>query len=163
MRITLAELHASIDALLAAYPELAEDEALRADMFEAETTLHEALEIVVGKAQEAKCMGEAIGLRMDSLSERKARYSQQETAFRSLIQSLMEKADLTKIVLPEATLSVSVRAPSPVVEDADALPEHCVRLKRSPDMAAIKDALKDGDVPGVRMSNGRSVLTIRVK
>jgi len=163
MRITLAELHASIDALLAAYPELADDETLRADMFEAETSLYEALEIVVGKAQEARTMKDAIGLRQDALAERKARYERQEEAFRSLIQSLMEKADLTKIVLPEATLSVSMRAPSPIVEDADALPDHCVRLKRSPDMEAIKKALKSGDVPGVRMSNGKAVLSIRTK
>lgn len=161
VRFDIAQLTQSIEALRVQYPEIMDDEVLRADVFEGETDLHGVLAKLVDLANEAAAMAEAIKLRSGDLSARKARYDRQEEALRTLIQSLMEKADLTKITLPEATLSVSFRKPAPIVVDEAALPDEFCKIKRSADMAKIKEA---GTLPpGCTMSNGKNVLTVRTK
>jgi len=164
LRFDINQLQQAIDTLLITYPELAEDAALRADMFEAETDLHQVIATLLDKAAEAKSMASAIKARMDDLLARKARYDRQEEAFRSLIQGLMERADLQKLTLPEATLSLSWRKPAPVITNEDALPDALCRFIRKPDMAAVKTAVEVGDMPpGVSMSNGRMILRVLTK
>ena len=109
-------------------------------------------------------MQDAIKLRMSAMAERKARYERQEDAMRSLIISVMDRASLSKFVLPEATLSLRMVPPAPIVTDADLLTDDCVRIERKPDMKAIKALMEsNGALPGVAMSNGRQSLTIRTK
>lgn len=161
MRFDISQVTQAIEVLTAQYPELVEDEVLRADMIEAETDLHGVLAKLVALSNDAAAMADAIKARGADLAARKARYDRQEEALRSLIQSLMEKADLQKVALPEATLSVSFRKPAPIVVDETALPDEFCKFKRSADMAKIKEA---GTLPpGCSMSNGKNVLTVRVK
>lgn len=161
MRFDIAQLSQAIDAILIQFPELAQDELLRADMLEAETDLHDVLAKLVGLSNDAAAMALAIKMRSGDLSERKARYERQEEGLRSLIQTIMERADLPKVTLPEATLSVSYRKPSPLVVDEAALPDEFCKIKRLPDMAKIKEA---GTLPpGCTMSNGKNFLTVRTK
>lgn len=159
----IAYLNALISELLIAHPELVDDEDLRADTFEGETDLHNILAKLVSMSLDAGAMAEAIKARGDELAERRKRFTNKEASIRGLIQSVMERADLPKVQLLEATLSIRQIAPSPVVADADLLPETCVKIERKPDMAAIKEAIKEGEVPGVVMSNGKASLTIRTK
>lgn len=161
--LDISELRASIDALLISFPELAQDEVLRADTFEGMTNLHDVLASLLEKAQDARSMAGAIKGRVEDLSARKARFERQEEAMRGLIQTIMERANLSKVALAEATLSMSMRAPAPVVTNEDALPDSLCRFKRVPDAAAIKAAVAEGGPmpPGVSMSNGRQVLTVR--
>jgi hypothetical protein len=161
MRLDIAQVTQAIEALRVAYPEIAEDEVLRADMIEGETDLHGVLAKLVDLANDAASMAEAIKIRTGDLAARKARYDRQEEALRSLIQGLMEKADLSKVALPEATLSISYRKPAPIVVDEAALPDEFCKFKRAPDMAKIKEA---GTLPpGCSMSNGKNVLAVRTK
>jgi predicted nuclease with TOPRIM domain len=161
VRFDMAQVTQAIDNLRAAYPEIAEDDILRADMLEAETDFHGLLAKLVSLSGDAASMAEAIKLRNADLAARKARYERQEEGIRSLMQSLMEKADLQKVTLPEATLSVSWRKPAPMVIDESQLPDEFCKIKRSADMAKIKEA---GTLPpGCTMSNGKNVLTIRTK
>jgi hypothetical protein len=161
MRFDIAQLTQTIDAILIQYPELAQDELLRADMLEAETDLHGVLAKLVDLSNDAAAMALAIKMRSGDLSERKARYERQEEGLRSLIQTIMERADLPKVTLPEATLSVSYRKPLPLVVDEAALPDEFCKIKRLPDMAKIKEA---GTLPpGCTMSNGKNILTVRTK
>ena len=164
IRLELADLHRDIDMLRARFPELDDDEVLRADMFEAETSLHEVVGKLLERAREAETMAEAIKLRQDDLAARKARYERQKEAMRDFIQTLMERTGQKKLPLPEATISMGFRAPSPIVVDEAALPDDCVKTIRKPDMAAIKAKwAADPSVPGVRLSNGSSFVTIRSK
>lgn len=155
------QLRQQIDALLIQYPELREDEVLRMDMLEAETDLNAVLEKLLAMASAAGTIADAIKLRSDALSARKARFERREEAMRSLIQTLMERAELKSLTLPEATLSLSFRKPSPIVIDEAALPDEFCKFKRTADMAKIKEA--GALPPGCSMSNGRNVLTVRVK
>lgn|SRR5574341_2649815 len=164
LRIELDELKRSIDALILQYPELADDEQLRADMFEGETDLNGVLAKLVDMSNEAASMAEAIKLRTADLSARRARYDHKEDALRSMILAIMERAGLSKVTLTEATLSVSHRKPAPVIADETALPEECRKLVWKPDMAIIKAWCEAGNIPdGVAMSNGSTSLTIRTK
>lgn len=157
----IASLQGEIASLLARYPELAEDEDLRADMLEGETDLHAVIEKLLGMAREAESMCEAIAARRGALGERLVRYEAKELAMREIIQTLMDRAGLQKLQLPEATLSISYRKPSPVVTDEAALPDEFCKIVRKPDMAKIKEA--ETLPPGVAMGNGKSVLTIRTR
>lgn len=164
VRIDVDMLRQSIDALFLNYPELADDEQLRADMLEGETDIDSVLARLVNLAADAGTMQDAIKLRMSAMAERKARYERQEDAMRSLIISVMDRASLSKFVLPEATLSLRMVPPAPIVTDADLLTDDCVRIERKPDMKAIKALMEsNGALPGVAMSNGRQSLTIRTK
>ena len=164
LRLDIATLERDIANLLVTYPELAEDDVLRADMFEGQTNLHDVLAACVDREREAKAMVDAIGERMDALAARRARYKNQIEAWRSLIQKLMDHAGQAKITLPEATLSISHRKPSPIISDEAALPDECVELVRKPVMAIIRDWCAAGNVPeGVAMSNGSTSLVIRSK
>lgn len=165
LRLDIAELQRSIDTLLVQCPELAEDETLRADMIEGSTEINDVLARILDKLNDAVWLKEAITKRIQEISARKARYERQEEALRGLIQSIMERADLNKLTLPEATLSVSWRQPAPVVVDERSVPDAFCRFARTPDIGAIRrEIAANGPIPpGVSMSNGKSVLSIRTK
>lgn len=155
------ELRQQIDALLIQFPELAEDEILRADTFEAETNFNAILEKLVGMAGDAGAMVEAIKVRSSALHDRRKRFERREEAMRIMIQKIMERGDLKKLTLPEATLSLSFRKPSIIVTDETALPDEFCRFVRLPDMKKINEA---ATLPaGCSMSNGKTVLAVRTK
>lgn len=157
-------LNQQIDALVLEYPELADDADFRRDVFEGQTSLDYVLSKLVETSLDAVTMADAIKARKIELGERQARFERKDEATRKLILSVMERAELPKIQLTEATLSMRQLPPSPIVTDATALPDNCVRIERKPDMKAIKAEIEGGrEVPGVAMSNGRPSLTIRTK
>jgi hypothetical protein len=164
-RLDIAQLTATIDALLVRYPELTgEDETLRADMLEGSTDIVEVFGRILVQMREAAIGMAGIDKIMSELNERGKRFARKHDALRELIAKIMEHAGLTKFVMPEATLSISFRKGSPIITDETALPEECWRVKREPDKAMIKRWVDAGNVPdGVAISNGSSVLTVRVK
>jgi hypothetical protein len=158
----IADLKVSIDALLAQYPELSDDAILRADMFEAETKITDILNQLVDLEGESEAWADALEQRIELLENRRSRVIRRKDAVRSLIQSIMERADLKKVVLTEATLSSAFRKPSPVILNDEALTDDLCKFKRIPDMEKIKAVIADGVMPaGVSMGNGRQILTIR--
>lgn len=162
-RLDLSTLEREVASLLAAYPDLSEDEDLRADMLEGSTEVFDVLARLVDRLQHATAMREAVSARIATLTERRDRYGRQQEALRTVIQRVMSIADLRKAELAEATLSVRPGAPKVVVTDEAELPEWFVRVKREPDKTAIKQALKDGQfVPGATLSNAEDVLNVRV-
>lgn len=153
-----------IDALCAAFPELAEDEALRADMIEGETGFTEIMSRVLDHEREAKGMVEAIKSRSTDLAERRSRYERRAEAFRSLMLNLMSVADQHKVTLPEATISISKGRETVEITDLEALPQGYFALERKADKKAIGDALKAGEpIPGAALRMGDASLTVRAK
>jgi hypothetical protein len=83
---------------------------------------------------------------------------------RNAVISLMDTARLTKLALPEATVSLRTLPAAPKVADEDALSDTYCKLIRKPDMEAIRDAYKQGiPIPGVVITNGGASLTVRRK
>lgn len=153
-----------ITDLLAVYPELEEDENLRADTLEGETDINNVLAKLVQEREAAYAMAEGVKVPVNDLRERKARLERRGDGYGEAIERVMSAAGLSKVTLPSATISVSQAAPSVVIEDETKLPDRFIRTKREPDKAAINAAIKEGlEIPGVVVSNGGSRLTVRVK
>jgi hypothetical protein len=153
-----------IDDLLAAFPELGEDEDLRAGTIEGETDLPSLLSRLCRRRQEANADIAGLADYIGALSERKARLGRAAEFYTGLIRDLMQHAALPKIALPEATISVTKPRTSVMVEDAHALPQGFVTMTPIPDKGAIKAGLEAGDdIPGARLVTGEPGITIRVR
>lgn len=151
-----------IELLLEQYPELAEDEQLRADMVDGSTDAHELLQKLTNYLFDATTMSSALKERAQALASRRARYEKQQSFFRDAIFKVLKAANLRRVVLPEATLSIS-KKPAPVeIDDEATLPDEYVKIERSPRKSEIAAALKAGvDVPGARLGEPDEGLTVR--
>lgn len=158
------EIRRHVDFLLAAYPELGEDDALRSDMIEGETDAFEFLSMLVRKIGESKAIADGTENYAQDLRERAARIGRRIDAYRFLAFKIMESANLPKAELPEATLSIRKGQPKVIILEETQLPDCCIRIRKEPDKTAIKDMLQSGrEVPGAVLSNSESSLSIRVK
>lgn len=154
-----------IGSLLLQYPELQEDDQLRADMIEGETDAHEFLRMLERMRQEACVMAGALATNIADIEQRQARFERREQAVRSLMFKILDAASLKKVELPEATVSI-VNGGQKLIGEADpsSLPDDLCRVKREADRKAIKDAIKTGQtVPGFTLSNAEPHIMIRTK
>lgn len=159
----VALLERELAALLAAYPDLIDDEDLRRDTIEGETSAFAVLGRLVDAAQEAKSISAAIKFRTDELSARRSRFDRRQEALRLLILKLMKAGQIDKAKLPEATVSIGKKAGSVEIIDATALPKAYLRVVSEPNKALIKIALDAGKkVRGAKMSDPGETLTVRV-
>jgi hypothetical protein len=153
-----------ITSLLLDYPDLADDEVLRADMVEGSTELVEFLRRLERARQEAATNSEALSLNIKDLKARQHRFDRRQEAMRMLALKLLFAAGATKpIEFPEATYSMRTVPPSVIITDEDALPDAACRFKREPDKTAIKSMLEVGPIEGACMSNGSKSLSIQVR
>lgn len=153
-----------VAAFLKAYPELADDAELRADMLEGETGFHRVITSLVKTSIEAKANAEATKSIKQDYAERQARYEKQADAARAVIATLMDVAGLDKLALPVATLSLRSPQASVDVIDADALPQGFFETVRKPLRTEIKAALMAGEtVPGATLALGETSLMVKVK
>jgi hypothetical protein len=164
VHLEVSQLASQIAALKTAFPELEDDAELLDATLEGETDLYGIVTKLLELEADAKGMAEAIKSRRDALTARESRYKRQVEGFRSLIQRVMEATGQKKLTLPEATLSLTTRAPEPIVTDETLLPEECFKVVRTLDKATIKAWCSAGNIPsGVTMSNGAVSLRILTK
>lgn len=153
-----------IDALFREFPEMVDDELLRADMIEGSTDIHKFLSTAERVRQEAVAMVKGTDLVMADLLHRKRRFERRDEALRRLMFKLLQMAGVRTITLPEATLSLRNGTPSVIITDESALPNDLCRFKREPDKTKIKASLQTGThVPGATLSNAEENLTILTK
>lgn len=159
-----ANVKAAIADMMAQFPELADDETLRADMFEAEADLNRVIDKAIREKLDADTMAAAIKERVSDLSERKRRQERRAEAMKGLVKSLMLAADLPKVVLPDATVSITKPRTKVNVTDIDALPQGTFRVVREPDKKALMEMLSAGEeVPGAELVLGDETLSVRTK
>ena len=164
LKLDVRTLEAEINALLQAYPELAEDDDLRADMLEGETDLERVASRIVRRRNEARAMVAGITEVAADLADRKERFQRREDAMKALLKVVLSRAQTDKLVLPEATISITKARESVAIIDADALPQGFFTTIRQPDKAAISAAFAAGEsVPGAAAHVGETGLTIRSK
>ncbi len=165
MRLDPRIVKQQIDNLLLQYPELAEDDQLRADMVEGETDTHEFLRVVERKRQEAKAYVAGIETNINELEQRQNRFGRREQAMRALAFRILEASNLKKLEIPECTMSITNGQQHVMGDpDPDKLPDDLVRIKREVNRAAIKERLKAGlSVQGCSLSNAEPHLTIRTR
>lgn len=164
LQMDAATVTRHVEALFAEFPELATDEALRSDMIEGETDLHRVVQRALDHKLEAKTMVKAMAERKSDLAERTARWQRRDDAMGVLIKGLMDVAGLEKLVLPEATISVTKGRESVDVLDVDALPQGYFVTERKADKTAIGAALKAGEaIPGAALKRGEDSISVRTK
>jgi hypothetical protein len=143
-----------------------DDEQLKSDMLEGETSLHEVVSQLLAENEDDEGIVNALDAQVDARAIRIERAKARIEGRKNAISALMDCAQETTLKLPEATLSLRTLKPRPKVTDADALPDDFVTIQtvRKPDNEAIKAAFEAGQsIPGVTMTNGGSSLTVRRK
>jgi hypothetical protein len=157
-------VRAQIANLRAAYPQMDEDEQLRLDMLEGSTDLHEFLTAVTVRLSDTNAKIEALGDLIATFKARCDRFEQRSDAMRALAHKVMDWAEVRKVELPIATLSIRAGQPRVIITDEARLPPDCVRVRTEPDRVAIKERLARGEpVDGAELSNSEPSLAIRVK
>ena len=159
-RLDPAFVRAQIEALRVSHPDIWEDETDRLLALESETTTREYLIAVVRRMLEA----EALADELEATKARQQRFGRRAEAMRALAHKVMDWAQIRKVELPAATLSIRAGMPRVIVTDEARLPEQFVRIKREPDKHLIASHLKAGEpVPGAELSNSEETLAVRVK
>ena len=130
-----------ISDLIAVYPELEEDETLRADTLEGETDINNVLAKLVQEREAAYAMAEGVKAPVNDLRERKARLERRGDGYGEAIERVMAAAGLSKVTLPSATISVSLWRPMPVAWTVDRTRSSTSRLSvsRSADGTSAKN------------------------
>lgn len=148
--------------LVAAYPDLAEDDELRADVFEGETDADRILSRLLSEEREANALSGAAAERIKDLQARKARFDRKKEAMRSLMLRLMQAGGLSKRQLPEGTVSVSKGRDKVEITDEAALPRWAYETVRKPDKKAILERLAaNKNVKGAALVTGEPTLSVR--
>jgi hypothetical protein len=152
-------------SILELCPDLDLDEQLKLSTLEGETELNEIVSALLAENENDEGMIGAIKAQRDVRKERIDRLGNRIEARKKAIVSLMDCARITKLPLPEATVSLRTLQPSPKVVDEEALPDEFVKLVRTADTQAIKTAFEAGKPlpPGVVLTNGGASLTVRRK
>jgi Siphovirus Gp157 len=155
-----------IENLKLGFPELVEDEDAWLLSLESETDFRELMRIVERHRQDACALAGAIASTISELELRQGRFERREQAMRELMFKLLQAAELRKLELPEATLSIAAGQPRVVIlEEAYilAIDELC-RIKREPNKVLIKQMLMAGQhVDGAELSNAEPHLVVRVR
>lgn len=153
-----------IDELISQYPDLLEDEILKADMLEGSTDFNELMERCIEQERDAVATQEAIKIRRVELYTRQGRYERKQAAMRKIMQGLMDAADTRKIELSQATISITKARTKTCVDDVDALPQGFFKTERKPLSKEIKAALEAGEsIPGATLELGEEGIMVRVK
>jgi len=161
-RLDATRVRAQIDALRAAYPDIWEDDDLLAGMLEGETDLWPMLAETVQRIAWAQGMSEGIGNIMDDLKARHGRFERRIEVLRTFAFKLLQIADVRRVELPQATLSIQNGPTKVIVTNEAALPLPCVRIKREPNKVAIRGYMDiHGSCPGAELSNAEPMLVIR--
>lgn len=144
--------------------ELGADERLYLDTLEGETDLFEIVRALLDEMEDDDGVQLALSEQVADRQTRKRRAEHRNEVRRNALLALLQCAQLDKLVLPEATLSVRTVPPKAVVTDDAAVPDDFCKFTRKPDMAAIKAGLEAGAViDGVSLGNGGQTLTVRRK
>jgi hypothetical protein len=164
--IDIARLRTQVDTLRAAHPELWEDDDDRflVDVLEGQTDLHAMLASIVDRMHVDGAMSNGLRFLMETYKTRRDRYDARVEALRALAFQLMQMADVPKLTLPHATLSIRNGPPKVVIVDEASIPENYIRIKREPNKSLIREHIQQGiDVPGASLSNSEPVLALHTK
>ena len=155
----------TIENLKISHPDLLADDEAWVATLESETDFNEVLTTIVRRIEDTKALIIGTKDRFEELKARKDRFEHRVETLRELAFKIMHAAELAKVELPEATLSLRAGTQQLIGEaDPNDLPDDLCKISRNPDRTAIKDALKTGQtVPGFQLSNSPPSLTIRIK
>lgn len=144
---------------------IGDDDEMAMTAIEGETGLKECISEAVDRISELNSHCEALDLRIKDLSERRSRFDVQAERIKTAVFAAMGQAEIRKLELPQATLSVRAVPPKAEIVDEALVPSKFWKAKDPVlDKKAVLEALKaKEDVPGASLSNGGETLSIRSK
>lgn len=142
-----------------------DDEQAFLDTLEGCSDVHEAASRVIRWMNEQEAHAGAMKGLASTYSARSKVFDNRVDGARNALFHLLQYLGVRTMPLPEATLSVVSGKVKVMGEpDADKLPDNLVRVKREPDMAAIRAALEaKQEVPGCSLSNTAPTLAVRTR
>ena len=157
----LAEHEYLRSVLKSDYPEI-DDETLR-DTVEGLTNLAEILAAVVRSHLDDLALTTALRARISTMQERLSRLEDRIEKKRTLVASVMERADIRKLSQPDFTVSLRSTAAPLVVLSESEIPEPFWRPQPPKlDRKGLLAALISGQsVPGVTLGNGAVTIAVR--
>jgi hypothetical protein len=152
------------EGILAQCPDI--DEQTLTDTLAGASNLEEAVIAVIRSATEDEHLIAALKTHIAELGNRLDRLEDRKAKKRELIAAVMERADLRRVVGPDATISLTRVAPKVLITDEALVPDRYRKpvepVKPKPDKALIKEALTSGAaIPGATLSNGGVTITVR--
>ena len=140
------------------------DPAMIGDAQATEDEVRAMLRRVIRAAIEAQAFADACAERMNDLAARRDRFKARADNLRMTAFAVMDALGDRKIVEPEFTASIGKPRLGLVITDETAIPDQYVRTTRTPDKAAIKAAIEQGNVvPGAEVANGMPTFSLRTK
>ncbi len=151
------------ERLAADFPD-ADEECLR-DTLEGLTNLTDMLAEVLRSALEDQAFVTALRSRMGDMQVRLTRIEERARKKRDLVCSVMERADLKKLMEPDLTVSLRPSRAPLVVTDEEVIPEGYWKVQAPKlDRQGLIAALSAGrDVPGALLGNAPMTISVRTK
>lgn len=162
IRIAAGNYRLVRERLLEIMPELADDPDCLLDTLEGATDLTGQLAALIRSALVDEALVSGMAEYQARLAERKRILAERAQRKRSVALRYMAELAMHKITAPDFTATMQAGPPAVVVVAEELIPDEYVRIKREPDKAAIRHALKGkAVVNGCYLSNGADVLVVR--
>lgn len=141
--------------------ELGDDEKSITDFLEGETDLYTVMDAVIARIFELEDHIEALVEHGKKLNNRNSRFKAQRESLRMALNRAMEMARIKTLERPIGTISHKALPRTPIVQDAAQIPtEFLIEQPKKIDMRKLAEALKNGPIPGVELSNGGTTVSI---
>jgi hypothetical protein len=152
----------AVQHLLTAFKEqLGEDDQAIADTISGETGFFELVDIVLNRLAELEDYINAITTQGRKLNDRNSRFKSQHEGLRKALLSAMLQAKLDRVERPVGTAAQRKTARSAVIEDENLIPDtYKIPQPAQVDKKALTAALKDGPVPGAKLSEQGITISI---
>ncbi len=151
------------ERLEAEFPD-ADEETLR-DTLEGMTNLTEMLAEVLRSCLEDQSLASALQSRMADMQERRCRFEERARKKRELVTSVMEQANLKRLMEPDFTVSLRPSRPPLMISDEAAIPgDYWKPQPAKLDRMGLISALSNGrDIPGAVLGNPPMTIAVRTK
>ena len=143
-----------------------DDEETYLDTLDGATDARDLLIREVSAEMSDRALVGAINAQITALEARRDRLDARADAHHRALMLIMRAADIHKIELPAATLSIRAGSISVQITDADAIPSQLCTVKTTtaPDKKAIRAQIEAGEtVPGAELVRGPDSLSVRTK
>jgi len=132
------------------------------DTLDGETDAGEILDALLREDTQAKAHAAALAAVIKQYQARKSRLEKKAKSTREWMRKLLSAAGQAKAVRPLGTVSITSGRTSVSIVNEREVPTQLMRVKREPDLTAIKKALEAGEaVPGCELTSGKPTVTVR--
>lgn len=134
-----------------------------ADLLASETDVQNRLVRILRAARHAEAQASAVKAIEAENAERRKRLDAKADRLRDIVLHAMAGLGLKRIEAPDLTATLGTGRPKVIVTDEGQIPGRFFVTSRTLDKRSVSEALKEGPVLGVELSNAASALTVRTR